>query len=328
MRAVPVQIQRLAVMTSGGDAPGMNAAIRAVVRAAEVRDLAIYGIEDGFTGLLAEHFRQLQSHDVAGLSARAGSTLGCSREPRMFERRFQQEAHDILAERQIDCLLVIGGSGSQQAAYALSQGGTPVVGIPSTIDNDLPLTDTSLGVDTAINTAVTCVDMIKETMTSHRRIAVVQVMGRGSGYLAEQVALATGAEAVIVPERPAENLDALCDLAFERMVRHHEHHMLIIVAEGATSPSSAEITAYLSSLGYAVRLEVLGHLQRGGKPTATDRILGARLGVAAVMAAVNGTRGVYLTVRGGDIGFEPYEHVACDQRKVSDEVLDLISQLG
>lgn len=321
-------VQRIAVMTSGGDAPGMNSTIRAVVRAAEIRDRAIYGFEDGFTGLLAARFQPLRSQDVAGLTARAGSILGCAREPRMLEAHFQQRACDILSEHQFDCLIVIGGSGSQQAACVLSQRGMPVIGIPSTIDNDLPYTDTSLGVDTAINTAVACVDMIKETMTSHRRIAVVQVMGRGSGYLAEQVALATGAEAVIVPERPTENLEALRKLAFERMVNHHERHMLIIVAEGATAPTSADITAHLSQLGYAVRQEVLGHLQRGGNPTASDRILGARLGVAAVEAAIKGTHGVYLTVRGGDIGFEPYEHVTCNQRKVSDDVLDLIAQLG
>ncbi len=321
-------VERIAVMTSGGDAPGMNPAIRAIVRAAETRDITVFGIEDGYTGLLEAHFRPLRSQDVAGLTARAGSILGCAREPRMLEAYFQQCARDILAEHRIDCLIVIGGSGSQQGAYALSRLGVRTVGIPSTIDNDLPYTDTSLGVDTAINTAVTCVDMIKETMTSHRRIAVVQVMGRGSGYLAEQVALATGAEAVIVPERPTENLGALRDLAFERMVQHRERHMLIIVAEGAIAPTSADITAYLSGMGYSVRQEVLGHLQRGGKPTANDRILGTRLGVAAVVAAVNGTHGVYLTIRGGEIGFEPYDRVADEQRKVSDDVLDLIAQLG
>lgn len=321
-------VERIAVMTSGGDAPGMNPAIRAVVRAAESRNLTVYGIEDGFTGLLDARIRPLHSHDVAGLTSRAGTILGCAREPRMLESRFQQVALGVLAAHRIDSLIVIGGSGSQQGAGALSQLGACTIGIPSTIDNDLPYTDTSLGVDTAVNTAVTCVDMIKETMTSHRRIAVVQVMGRGSGYLAEQVALATGAEAVIVPERPTENLDALRDLAFERMVHHRERHMLIIMAEGVISPSSEDITAYLSGLGYSVRQEVLGHLQRGGKPTATDRILGARLGMAAVAAAVKGTHGVYLTVRGGEIGFEPYDHVACEQRKVSDDILDMIAQLG
>lgn len=321
-------VRRIAVLTSGGDAPGMNPAIRAVVRASECRGLLVYGVEDGFTGLLEGRFRSLTSKDVAGLTSRAGSMLGCAREPRMLEDRFQRLAIDALAAQQIDCLIVIGGSGTQQGAYALSRQGATVVGIPSTIDNDLPYTDTSLGVDTAINTAVSCVDMIKETMTSHRRIAVVQVMGRDSGYIAEQVALATGAEAVIVPERPCENLDALRQLADERMNRHHERHMLIIVAEGATSPSSADLVTYLAQLGFSVREEVLGHLQRGGKPTARDRILGARMGVAAVNAALRGEAGHYLTVRGGDLVLEPYESVMTVQHKVSDELLGLISELG
>lgn len=321
-------LRRVAVLTSGGDAPGMNPAIRAVVRASESRGLLVYGIEDGYSGLLDARFRPLTSKDVAGLTSRAGSILGCAREPRMTQDHFQQRALDVMAEQRMDCLIVIGGSGSQQGAFALSRRGAPVIGIPSTIDNDLPYTDTSLGVDTAINTAVSCVDMIKDTMTSHRRIAVVQVMGRGSGYLAEQVALATGAEVVIVPERPMEKLDALRDLAYQRMVEHHERHMLIIVAEGATSPTSAQIVTYLSSLGFAVREEVLGHLQRGGKPTATDRILGARLGAAAVDAAERGDVGKYLTVRGNELVLEPYEHVACSQVKVSAETLDLIARLG
>lgn len=321
-------LRRIAILTSGGDAPGMNPAIRAVVRASESRGVLVYGIEDGFSGLLDARFRPLTSTDVAGLTSRAGSILGCAREPRLTQGRFQQLALDVLTEREIDCLVVIGGNGSQQGAFALSRRGAAVIGIPSTIDNDLPHTDTSLGVDTAINTAVSCVDMIKETMTSHRRIAVVQVMGRGSGYLAEQVALATGAEVVIVPERPAENLDTLRDLAFQRMVEHHERHMLIIVAEGTRSPTSAELVTYLASLGFSVREEVLGHLQRGGKPTATDRILGARLGAAAVDAAVRGDFGKYLTVRGNELVLEPYEHVVCSQVKVSDETLDLIARLG
>jgi 6-phosphofructokinase 1 len=320
-------IRRLAVLTSGGDAPGMNPAIRAVVRAAVHEGSSVYGFEEGFTGLLAPHFRALRSHDVAGLTSRAGTILGTAREPRMLLPEWQQHACEILKQHQFDALVIIGGSGSQQGAAKLSQLGFPVIGIPSTIDNDLPFTDTSLGVDTAVNTAVACVDMIKETMTSHRRIAVIQVMGRGSGFLAEQVALATGAEAVVVPERPSSNLESLEKLAFQRMVQHHERHMIIIVAEGATQPSSGDITTHLSSLGYSVRLEVLGYLQRGGKPSALDRILAARLGVAAVDALNQGRQGIYLTVRGNEIGQEPYSRVTDQQRKVSDDVLDLIARL-
>ncbi|MGO8946110.1 MAG: ATP-dependent 6-phosphofructokinase [Ktedonobacterales bacterium] len=319
--------RRLAVLTSGGDAPGMNPAIRAVVRAAVHQGSLVYGFHDGFTGLLAPHFRVLHAHDVAGLTSRAGTILGTAREPRMLETQWQRQALETLKEHQFDGLIVIGGSGSQQGAAQLSELGFPVVGIPSTIDNDLPCTETSLGVDTAVNTAVACVDMIKETMTSHRRIAVIQVMGRGSGYLAEQVALATGAEAVVVPERPVNAMETLRQLAFQRMVQHHERHMIIIVAEGSTKPSSSELTEYLSGLGYAVRLEVLGYLQRGGKPTAYDRILGARLGVAAVDALLEGNYGIYLTVHGNEIGREPYASARCQECKVRDEVLDLIARL-
>ncbi len=321
-------IRRLAVLTSGGDAPGMNPAIRAVVRNAVYQGSSVYGFQDGFTGLLEPHFRILHSHDVAGLTSRAGTILGTAREPRMLESEWQQRAVDTLKQHQFYGLVVIGGSGSQQGASRLSELGFPVVGIPSTIDNDLPGTETSLGVDTAVNTAVDCVDMIKETMTSHRRIAVVQVMGRGSGYLAVQVALATGAEAVVVPERTgAKTLETLQQLAFRRMVQHHERHMIIIVAEGSTNPSSSEITEFLSSLGYSVRLEVLGYLQRGGKPTAGDRILGARLGVAAVNALLQGTHGIYLTIHGNQIGQVLYAGVTNLQRKVGDEELDLIARL-
>jgi 6-phosphofructokinase 1 len=305
----------------------MNPAIRAVVRAGISRGALVYGFQEGFSGLLAPHLRSLRAHDVAGLTSRAGTILGTAREPRMLEPEWQDRAVDTLKQHQFDGLIVIGGSGSQQGAACLSERGFPVVGIPSTIDNDLPCTEASLGVDTAVNTAVTCVDMIKETMTSHRRIAVIQVMGRGSGYLAEQVALATGAEAVVVPERPDGTMEMLKQLAFQRMVRHHERHMIVIVAEGARQPSSAEITEFLSGLGYAVRLEVLGYLQRGGKPTATDRILGARLGVTAVDTLLQGVHGVYLTLHGSEIGFEPYASVRTQQRKVEDQIVDLVARL-
>ena len=257
-------IRRLVILTSGRDAPGMNPAIRAVVRAAVHHHSLVYGIDDGFTGLLAPHFRALHSHDVAGLTCRAGTILGTAHEPRMLLPEWQRRAVETLQQHKFDALVVIGGSGSQQGAARISELGFPVIGIPSTIDNDLPYTDTSLGVDTAVNTAVAYVDMIKEAMTSHRRIAVIQVMGRGSGFLAEQVALATGAEAVVVPERTETDLQWLEQLACQRM--HHKRHMIIIVAEGATEPSSTAITSHLSSLGYVVRQEVLGYLQRGGKP--------------------------------------------------------------
>jgi 6-phosphofructokinase 1 len=319
--------RRFAVLTSGGDAPGMNPAIRAVVRTAAHQGSVVYGFQDGFSGLLAPHGRLLHSHDVAGLTSRAGTILGSAREPRMLDLEWRNRALDTLHQHELEGLIVIGGSGSQQGAARLSELGFPVIGIPSTIDNDLPCTETSLGVDTAINTAVACVDMIKETMTSHRRIAVIQVMGRGSGYLAEQVALATGAEAVVVPERPIATLETLKQLAFARMVRHHERNMVIIVAEGSTQPSSAEITEVLSGQDYAVRLEILGHLQRGGKPSAADRILGARLGAAAIDALLQGIHGVYLTLHGSEIGYEPYASVWNQSCKVQDEVLDLIARL-
>ena len=319
--------RRFAVLTSGGDAPGMNPAVRAVVRTAVHHGYLVYGFQDGFSGLLAPHMRALHSHDVAGLTGRAGTILGSAREPRMFDPVWQERAVDTLKQHQFDGLIVIGGSGSQQGAARLSDLGFPVIGIPSTIDNDLPCTETSLGVDTAINTAVTCVDMIKETMTSHRRVAVIQVMGRGSGYLAEQVALATGAEAVVVPESTGATIETLKQLAFARMVQHHERHMIIIVAEGANQPSSAEIVECLSGQGYAVRLEILGHLQRGGKPSATDRILGARLGAAAVDALVQGIHGIYLTLRGSEIAHEPYASVWNETCKVRDDMLDLIARL-
>lgn len=316
---------RIAVLMSGGDAPAMNAALRAITRYALERHATVIGVSDGFYGLLAGMWRPLTHVDVRGLEERGGAWLGSAREPRMLNLIFQQRAAQRLREMEADALIVIGGNGSQRGSLALSRLGAQVIGIASTIDNDLAEFDTTLGVDTAINAATRAIDDLKTTATSHRRAFVVEVMGRASGYLATRAAVASGADLALVPEAPVEAWDVLATV--RRAFLGGERHAIVVVAEGYPTPS-AEVLFRLRRNAIDARLAVLGHLQRGGQPTAGDRLLAARMAVEAVEAALAGDHGFVLGPSRGDIVRVSFEAATQPCVKVTAEDVRLVRELA
>lgn len=318
-------IQRIAVLTSGGDAPGMNAAIRAVVRSASVYGIEVMGVQDGYAGLATGRWQPLDNRSVGHILERGGTMLGSARFPSFRERAVQQAVIKQLEAADIGGLIVIGGNGSQQGTLALHRLGFPAIGIASTIDNDLGETEITIGVDTALNTSMTYVDRLRDTATSHRRTFVVEVMGRDSGYIAVMTAIATGGGLVIVPER-ATTLEEVAHDIDESFARGKSHY-IAIVAEGAQLRAQ-ELTAYLSkNPSYETRLSVLGHVQRGGSPTVADRALASQLGVAAVGAMVAGDCGKVIGRAKGEIRRIPLEVAVKSCQKVTPELLELADVL-
>ena len=320
-------MRRIAVVTSGGDAPGMNAAVRAVVRAAAAEQIEVVGIRDGFTGLLASRFQPLDSGAVAGILLRGGTILGSTRFPQFRERATQEQAAERLRDAGVEGIAVIGGNGSQQGTLALSRLGFPAVGIASTIDNDLAVTEATIGVDTALNTAVECIDRLKDTATSHQRAFLVEVMGRDSGYLAVMAAIASGAELAMVPERPVD-LEVVAEDVRATYARGKRHY-IVVVAEGA-HPGAHDLADYLSShpSGFEARLSVLGHVQRGGAPTARDRVLASRFGAGALRALAAGRSGVVVGLADGELAEIPLEDALAPCNKVTEEMLALADVLA
>ena len=287
-------------MTSGGDAPGMNAAVRAVVRNAAARGIETYGVSDGYAGLIAGRLRRLDDRSVGGILHRGGTILGTARCREFCTSETQQRAIAELERRQIGALVVIGGNGSQQGAAAVDAQGFPVVGVASTIDNDLPETEVTIGFDSALNTATTYIDRLKDTATSHHRAFIVEVMGRKSGYLALLSAIATGAELAVVPEREV-TLEAIAEDVQAAYARGKAHY-IIVLAEGART-TATELAEYLCQhpSGFEARITVLGHVQRGGSPTARDRWYASLFGAAAIEALARGQHGIFIGWRKGAI---------------------------
>lgn len=273
-------MKRIGVLTSGGDCPGMNAAIRAIVRYAIYNNLEVMGIFRGFAGLINEELKLLSHRSVSSIINEGGTILKTARCPEFFAEEGQRRAVETIKKNGIDALICIGGDGTHRGAYALStKWNIPLVGVASTIDNDLNGTDYTIGSDTAVNTALEAIDKIRNTATSMERIFVVEVMGRDSGFIALQVALAGGTEDVLIPERRFD-FEALCHDIVQGNLRG-KVSWIIVVAEGAGSAN--EIGKKIEELtDLEVRVVVLGHIQRGGVPTARDRILAARMGAAAV----------------------------------------------
>jgi 6-phosphofructokinase 1 len=321
------KISRLAVLTSGGDAPAMNAAIRAVVRAASMHGIETYGICDGYAGLLAGKFESFNDRNVGGILYRGGTILGTARCDDFRQRETQRRAIDALKRQEIEALVVIGGSGSQQGTLALHRLGFPVVGVASTIDNDLADTEITIGFDTALNTATGYIDRLKDTASSHHRAFIVEVMGRDSGYLALLTAIAAGAELAIVPEHEIA-LEAIAEDVQAAYARGKAHY-IIVLAEGAKR-SAHELAKYLRQhpCGFEARISVLGHVQRGGSPSARDRIFVSSFGAAAVEALAQGRSGILIGWRQGRIADIPLDHIAVPATKVTSELLELADVLA
>ncbi len=286
-------MKKIAIVTSGGDAPGMNAAIRAAVRTCCARGLQAIGVRRGYNGLMDGDFLDLGPRQVANILQRGGTMLLTARSPDFRSAQGRTRAMQNLQNAGIDGLVVIGGDGSLQGAHALAtEHGLPVVGLPATIDNDLWGTDHTIGYFTAIETAVDAVDKLRDTGASHERTFVIEVMGRHAGHIAMDVALAGGAEEVFLPESPRDPASVMA--VIEQAHARGKSSAIIIVAEGHPGGGAAVQAAIEAATGQQTRLAVLGHLQRGGRPAVGDRILASRLGVAAVDALLAGQHGVML----------------------------------
>lgn len=289
----------IAVLTSGGDAPGMNAAIRAVVRKGIHKGYKISGIQRGYYGLLSgNQFINMEIGSVADIIHRGGTVLLTARAPEMLESVNQDKAARILKEKGLDKLVVIGGEGSFRGALTLQERGIKVIGVPGTIDNDINGTDKTIGFDTAVNTILDAVNRLRDTATSHERIFLLEVMGRNNGLLALTAGLAGGAESILIPEIEFD-LDEICDRLLHG-IKRKKAHSIIIVAEGAGDVFriKEEIRKHIQS---EIRVTVLGHIQRGGSPSAVDRLLGSRMGALAVDLLHEGKSGLYTASSGEDI---------------------------
>ncbi|MFN8375596.1 MAG: 6-phosphofructokinase [Anaerolineae bacterium] len=322
-------MKRIAVLTSGGDAPGMNAAIRAVVRAGWDKDFEMYGVQHGYAGLLSGAIRPLGVRDVGGILGQGGTMLGSARAPEFKNAEGQQTALRHLNQQGIDAVIVIGGNGSQTGAHALHKLGVPVVGVASTIDNDLYGSEVTIGVDTALNIALEAIDRLRVTASSHKRAFLVEVMGRDCGYLAMMAGLAGGAEMIIIPEVPCTPEDVVDGLhkAYER----GKQHGLVVVAEGADSDVDVLMKFFKgkeTELGFDVRATTLGHVQRGGVPSAFDRVLATRLGAAAVAALARGESGVLMGLNENKITPTPLEIVVVSKKALNPEMLELVKILA
>lgn len=279
-------MKRIAVLTSGGDSPGMNAAIRAVVRKGHHHGLEVVGVQRGYAGLIQGDFKSMNLGSVGDIIHRGGTILHTARSEEFKTAEGQAKAVENLRKHEVEGLVVIGGDGSFRGARQLAAKGLATVGVPGTIDNDIPGTDFTIGFDTAINTVIQCIDRIRDTATSHERTYVVEVMGRNAGDIAVWAGLADGAESILIPEA-AHNLDEIVE-RLERGNRRGKRHSIIIVAEGVGS--GVEIGQRIKEkTGSETRVTVLGHIQRGGSPTASDRVLASRMGAKAVDLLLEGT---------------------------------------
>jgi 6-phosphofructokinase 1 len=286
-------IKRIGVLTSGGDAPGMNAAIRAVVRACVFHNIEVDGIFQGYTGLIAGDFKRLNERSVARILGRGGTILKSSRSKEFYEVEGRAKAAEQLKKHGIDALITIGGNGTFTGAHMLYQEhGIPVMGIPGSIDNDLYGTDHCIGFDTATNTVVDAVDRIRDTATSHNRLFFVEVMGRNSGFIALKSGIAAGAIAIILPEDEM-SVDELVD-TLKASEESGKSSSIVIVAEGSKSGGAYELAKKVTEkyAEYETRVSVLGHLQRGGAPSCYDRVISSRMGVAAVEGILQGRKDV------------------------------------
>ena len=323
------KVKTIGIMTSGGDAPGMNAAIRAVTRSAIYQGWKVFGIYRGWEGLINGDIKEFTSSSVSNTIQRGGTILKTARSEEFRTPEGRKKAYDNMIKFGIDALVVIGGNGSLAGAQALAREyDVPVIGLPGTIDNDLYGTDSTIGYDTALNTIVECVDRIRDTATSHDRIFFVEVMGRDAGFLAQNSAIASGAEAAIIPEEQT-NIDQLAQF-IGRGFRKSKNSSIVIVSESKKDGGAMHYAERVRNEypQYDVRVTILGHLQRGGTPTACDRILASRLGVAAIEALNEGQRNVMIGVKNDQIVYVPISKAIKLDKPVDKELIDCLAILS
>lgn len=318
----------IGVYTSGGDAPGMNAAIRAVVRMAISKNIEVYGIRHGYNGMIEGQISQLFPRDVANIIQRGGTVLKTGRSLEFLKPEFRQKAADNLRALGIEGLVCIGGDGSFRGAHALwEEHRIPIIGIPGTIDNDIYGTDNTIGFDTAVNTALDAIDKIRDTAASHDRLFIVEVMGRNSGHIASHVGLAGGAEEIFTPDA-----NTTVERAVERIKESSQKgktSSIIIAAEGQKPGRAYDLAeAIRKKSGLDAKVCILGHLQRGGSPSASDRILASRMGAAAVEGLLSGKTDLMIGIHGSQLVTVPFEQVVKSEKKTSLDLIHLATALS
>lgn len=322
-------MKRIAVFTSGGDSPGMNACIRAVVRGAIYHKLEVYGIKRGYEGMISGQIQAMNSHSVSNIVQKGGTILKSARSQEFMTAEGRKKAFQQLKNFDIDGLVAIGGNGTFTGAKIFfEEFGIPTVGCPGTIDNDLYGTDYTIGYDTAVNTALEAIDKIRDTADSHNRVFFIEVMGRDSGYIAIQSGIGGGAEIVMVPETDTSIETVINTL--EKGKLQHKTSAIIIVAEGDEEGNATEVAAkvksHLSDLD--IKVTILGHIQRGGSPTARDRIIASRTGIAAVEGLIKGHKSAMAGVVNDEIVFTPFVDTITKHKPISNDLIRLVNILS
>jgi len=325
-------IECIGILTSGGDAPGMNAAIRAVTRTAMYNGFRVKGIMRGYQGLITNDIVDFKSQSVSNIIQQGGTILKTARCQEFRTPEGRKKAYDNMVAHGIDALVVIGGDGSLSGALTFAnEYNIPIVGLPGTIDNDLGGTDSTIGYDTALNTIVEAVDKIRDTATSHERLFFIEVMGNTAGYLALNGAIASGAEAAIIPEMDSDEheVDQLSEL-ISRGFRKSKNSAIVLVAEDKKTGGAMGLKERIKKEypQYDARVTILGHLQRGGSPTAVDRILASRLGEAAIRALLDGQRNVMMGVRNGEVVYVPFTKAVSHNKPVNADLIELVKILS
>ena len=313
------------MLTSGGDAPGMNAAIRAVTRGAIFNGIRVFGIYRGYKGLITNEIEEFKTNSVSNIIQQGGTILKTARCDEFKTKEGRAIAYENMQKHGIEALVVIGGDGSLTgAAIFSSEYNIPIVGLPATIDNDLNATDVTIGYDTALNTIMEAMDKIRDTATSHERLFFIEVMGRNCGYLALNSAIASGAEAAIIPEISMEK-DQLAEL-IEQGFRKSKSSSMVLVAESPVTGGAYNLAERVKKQypQYDVRVTILGHLQRGGTPSAQDRILASRMGVASIQALIENQRSVMIGIRENEITYVPFRRAIKKERAISEELLEVL----
>lgn len=321
------KIKSIGVLTSGGDAPGMNAAIRAVTRAAISSGWKVFGIYRGYEGLINDEIKEFTTESVSGIIFQGGTILRTSRSKEFMTPEGRSKAFENLKKHEIDALIVIGGNGSLSGAQELArEHEIPIIGLPGTIDNDLYGTDNTIGYDTALNTIVECVDKIHDTANSHNRIFFIEVMGRDAGFLAQNSAIAAGAEAAIIPES-ATDIDQLAAF-IDRGIRKSKRSSIVIVSESDGGAMHYAERVRKEYPEFDVRVSILGYLQRGGRPSAVDRILASRMGVAAIQALKEGQTNVMIGIDNDEMVNIPIARAIKMDKPIGKELIDVLAMLS
>jgi 6-phosphofructokinase 1 len=323
------KITKIGVLTSGGDSPGMNAAIRAVVRTGIYHGLEVYGIMRGYSGMVEGDIHKMESRSVANIIQRGGTILKTARCKEFFEKEGRQKAYDNLKKHGIEGLVIIGGDGSFRGAQTFSnEFDIPCIGLPGTIDKDIAGTDFTIGFDTAVNTAVEAIDKIRDTADAHDRLFIIEVMGRDAGYIALHSGISTGAEHILIPEKKTSSKDLIASLTEKE--RRQKLVNLIVVAEGEDFGGADELAKHIRKEmpQQEVRVCILGHIQRGGSPSCFDRVIASRMGYHAVECLIENTHNVFIGIVNNKMNYMPLNEAVKKKQRISEEWMKIVKILA